>query len=253
MSQYFQNMNETYIKKHYPNHSVFEAFAKTTKKVGIGVYIFFGIILAGSLAGLVWSVNTMNTYRQSGDTDMADAGMMICAFFAVFALISVFVIALTIWRGKRDSKDWIKKSMKKSKLSESEIREFERQAMASDSYILKFLDGVTAAISGGKDGILTRDFIYLADINLTVMRCKDLISACLIDSVIFVRNRPVHYLGIKLLSKNGAESFAEVSPEAGKALIEVLLQEYSTIETCGGRVMTEKEYDKYKKTELLKN
>lgn len=256
MSQYFQNMNETYVEKHYPNRSVFEAVVKTTRKTGIGIYLFFGIVFAGSLAGLIWSVNAMNAYKQSGDTDMAGTGMVICIVFAVLALISVLCIAVTVWRGKRGSGDWLKKSAQNSKLSESEIREFEQQATASDSYILKLLDGVNAVLSGRKDGILTRDFIYLADINLTVIRSKDLISACLVDTVIYIANqqqrKPVHYLSLRLLSKNGAESFAEVSPESGKALIELLLQKYPTIDICDGRVMTEAEYDKYKKTELAK-
>lgn len=254
MNEYFKNMNETYIEKHYPNRSIFESVAKTTKKAGIGVYIFFGIVLLGGLAGFMWSVNSMNVYRQSGDTDMANVGMVICIVFAVFALLSVLVIALTIRQGKKGSEDWIKKSAEKSKLSESVIREFEQQAMASDSYILKLLNGVNAAVAARKDGILTRDYIYLADPNLTVICCEDITSACLVDTVIYVgpqKNRKqIHSLNIQLLSKHGVESFAEVSPEAGKALVELLLQKYPTIDVCGNRVMTEVEYNKYKKTKL---
>lgn len=32
MEQYFQKMNEDYIKKHYPKGSVFESVAGTTRK-----------------------------------------------------------------------------------------------------------------------------------------------------------------------------------------------------------------------------
>lgn len=256
MGQIFQNMNEDYIEKHYPNRSVFEAVAKTTKKVSIGVYAFFGIVLAGCLAGIGWSVNTINAYKQSGDTEMADVGMIICIVFAAFALISALAIIITVMRAKKGAEDWIKKSASNSKLTESEIREFEQQAMASDSYILKMQDAIDSVMSGAKDGILTRDFIYLADINLTVIRCKDLVSACLTDMVIYIgeqhNRRPVHYLGIQLLSKKGAHSFAEVSPEAGNALVELLLQKYPTINTCDGRILSEKEYDEYKKSELAK-
>lgn len=257
MSEYFQTMNETYIDKYYPTRSVFESVAKTTKKAGIGVYLFFGIILAGSLAGLLWSISATNTYKLNGETDMVGVGTVICIVFAVFALLSVLVIALTSWRGKRGSEDWLKKSAEKSKLSESELRAFERQAMTSDSYILKLLDGVNAAVAGRKDGILTRDYIYLADPNLTVIRCEDLISACLVHAVIYVgpqKNRKaVHALQIQLLSKHGVEAFAEVSPEAGKALTQLLLQKYPTIDICDGNAMTEHEYDKYRKTALVKS
>ncbi len=256
MSQYLQNMNEAYIEKNYPNRSVFEAIVKTTKKVGIGVYIFFGIVFAGSIAGLVWSVNAMNTYKLSGETDMADVGMVICIFFAVLAIISALTLGITFMRGKKGAENWLQTSAKNSLLSESEIQEFERQAMASDSYILKLLDSANKAMSGGKDGILTRDFIYLADINLTVIRCKDLVSTCLVDTVIYVgsqqQRKPLHYLTLKLLSKNGAEAFAEISPDAANALVELLLQKYPAIDTCDNKVMTEQEYDKYKKTQSAK-
>lgn len=257
MNEYFQTMNEAYIDKHYPNRSIFESVAKSTKKAGIAVYFFFGILLAGSLAGLLWSINAINTYKLNGEMDMVSVGTVICIVFAVFALLSVLMIALTIWRGKRNSEDWLKKSAENSKLSESELREFERQAMASDSYILKLLNSVNAAVAGRKDGILTREYIYLADSNLTVIRCEDLINACLVDTVIYVgpqKNRKaVHALQIQLRSKHGVESFAEVSPEAGKALTQLLLQKYPTIDICDGNVMTEREYDKYKKTALVKS
>lgn len=256
MSEYFRKMDEAYINKHYPTRSIFEAVVKTTKRVGIGVYIFFGLILAGSLAGLTWSINAWITYKQSGDTEMADVGIIICIFFAVLALISVLVIIITIRRGKKGAADWLKKSAKNSRLSEAEIQEFERQALSPDSYILKLLDSLNAMMSGGKDGILTKDFIYLADTNLTVMRCKDLIAACLVKYSIYVgdqqHRKPVNCLGIRLLSRNGAESFAEVSVEAGPALLELLSKEYPAINTFGGQVMTEKEYEKYKKAELAK-
>lgn len=254
MSQYFENMNESYIEKHYPNRSVFEAVAKSTKKIGIGVYLFFGIVLAGSLAGLVWTINLVSTYKQSGDAEMVEVGMIISIVFGVFALIAAFVIILTILRGKKGAEDWAQKSAKNSQLSESDIHEFERQAMASDSYILKLLNGVDKVMYGGKDGILTRDFIYLADTNLTVIRGNDLLSACLVDKVIYTgdtnHRTPVHFLFIQLLSKNGAEALGEVSTESGAALIELLLQRYPTINTNEGRVLTEKQYDNYKKSEL---
>lgn len=250
MSQYFQKMNETYIEKHYPKRSVFEAVAKATKSVGIGVYIFFGLVLAGSLAGLLWSVNSLITYKQSGDTDMADVGMVVCIVFAIFALISILVIAITIRRGRRRAADWLIKSAKNSKLSEAEIQDFERQAFSPDSYILKLLDGINAVVSGGKDGILTKDFIYLADTNLTVIRCKDLVSACLVEDVIYVgsqqQRRPVHYLSIRLLSRSGAEALAEVSPEAGHALIEMLSREYPGIISFDGQALAADKYEKHK-------
>lgn len=252
MTAFFRPMNEAYIEKHYPKRSVFESVAKATKKLGIGIFIFFGLVLAGSLGGLAWSIDAVNTYKLSGDSDMVDTGKVISIVFAVVALISVLTIVITILRRRKGAGDWLKKSAENSKLSEMDIQEFERQALAADSYILKLLDGVNAVMSGGKDGILTNDFIYLADLNLTVIRCKDLVSACLVKSVFYIgsqqQRRPVNYLSVYLLSRNGVEAFAEVSPEAGEALLALLLEKYPTINTNEGRVLTEKEYDSFKKT-----
>lgn len=251
MQTQFQTMNESYIEKHYPNHSVFEAFAAKTRKAGAGVYVLFGALFAACIYGLIWSQGTLEGYRQSGETDMVQTGMVISAIFALFALLAVFCIGLTIWRSKRDGGDWLKQSAVHSKLEEGKIREFERQAMMSDSYVLKLTSGANALISGSKDGILTRDFVYLADSDLTVIPIDSLISACMVNSTYYVGDSPnrkaIPYLALYLLSKHGVESYAEASLEAGTALTELLLQRNPQLETCDGRVMTTKEYSDFKK------
>ena len=58
-------MNEEYKQKHYPEGSVFKAHKKAMKGVNAGLGLFFmGAFLAGSIAGLVWSVN--RTWKSSG-------------------------------------------------------------------------------------------------------------------------------------------------------------------------------------------
>lgn len=254
MDTIFQTMNEAYIQKHYPNRSVFEAFTKSTKKAGIGVYLFFGAVLAGCLYGIVWTLGNIEEYRQSGETDMVQTGTVICIVFAVFALLAAFCIGLTIWRGKKNAGDWLKQSATHSKLSEAEIREFERQALMSDSYVLKLTSGLNAAVTGRKDGILTREFAYLADSSLTVLPIQNLLAACFVQSVYYIgdmqHRKAVPFLAFYLLSKNGVESFTEASPEAGAALAQLLLQRNPQIDTCGGRMMTTEEYVRYKKERI---
>ena len=55
---YLESMNEEYKQKHYPEGSVFKAHKKAMKGVNAGLGLFFmGAFLAGSIAGLVWSIN----------------------------------------------------------------------------------------------------------------------------------------------------------------------------------------------------
>lgn len=196
----------------------------------------------------------MEGYRQSGEPDMVQIGIVMCFVFAAFALLAAICIGLTIWRGKRGGEDWLKKSAACSKIAESKIHEFERQAMMSDSYVLKLTSGLNAVVSAHKDGILTKDFVYLADSELTVLPIEALICACMVNSTYYVgdvqHRKAMPYLALYLLCENGAESYAEASPEAGAALTELLLQRNPQIETCGGRVLSTKEYLDYKKARI---
>ena len=69
---YLESMNEEYKQKHYPEGSVFKAHKKAMKGVNAGLGLFFmGAFLAGSIAGLVWSINrTLEIVRSSAASDV---------------------------------------------------------------------------------------------------------------------------------------------------------------------------------------
>ncbi len=250
MNNYFENMNETYIAKHYPKRSLFESVAKNTKKNGIGAYIFSILLLAGSLACLFFLIKTF-MQNPVEDTDLRIFFLVVGAILLLFAIISIWLIIITFKRNKKGAKEWRKQSAKNSKLNEEEILEFEKQAIQSNSYILKLTSGINAVLSDNKDGILTRDYIYLADLGQTVHRCDKLISACLVEHNIRVhtgsRRQSISYLYITLLSDTGVESSAEVTKESGHALLQLLLEKNHRINICNGQVLNSGQYKEYKK------
>lgn len=256
MEPYFKQMNEAYIDKHYPKKSVFSAVSAGNKKAGAGVYIFFGILLVFFGAAGIFTLAMTAKLAADGDSDTASIGIIIGLVCLAVCALSIWMIVLTKKRSGLDAGQLIKKSAGTSMMGESEIREFESQAMASDSYILSLTGKVNAVMAGQKDGILTRDYIYLADPSMAVMKCRDILSAVLVERIIFInvnkRRKPVHYLCIQLVSKQGVRSQAETDLEPGKALIGMLLEKNPGIDTAGGAVIQEKEYEAYIKKLLGK-
>ena len=137
---YLESMNEEYKQKHYPEGSVFKAHKKAMKGVNAGLGLFFmGAFLAGSIAGLVWSINRTLEIIRDKEENMLGVGIGISVFFlllvAVFG-VAVFFITKDI---RKTVDDWIRVAAKAGGLEEQEIREFDKQAMGSDSLILNHL------------------------------------------------------------------------------------------------------------------
>lgn len=241
-------MIEDYRNKHYPS-GIFSSVNKSNQKRGIALYVFFGIFLIASGYGTVWAFMRTMKFSKSGESDMVHGGIAITGFFLVVFLISLLTVTITIKRNSLGTEGIIKKSAKKSGYSESEIHEFERQAMASDSYILALTGKIKAVVSGQKDGILTRDYIYLADAKNIVLNCCDIKGAFLVERTIYITvnnvSQPVQYLTITLISHKGIQTLAETSMEAGRALLVMLQEKNPQIDTKNGIVIKEKEYNKY--------
>lgn len=256
METYFKQMNEAYVDKHYPKKSVFSAVSERNKKTGIGVYIFFGLLLAFFGAAAVFALGMTVKFAADGESGMISTGIIIGLVCLAVCALSIWMIVLTKKRSGMDGGQLLKKSAETSGLSESEIQEFDRQAMAGDSFILNLTGKIKAVMAGQKDGILTRDYIYLADQAMTVMRRKDILCAVLVERVMYItannKRKPVHYLCIQLVSQQGVRSQAETDIESGKALINMLLEKNPGIDTADGAVMPEKGCEQYIKKLLEK-
>ena len=147
MTDFFQKMNEGYAQKHFPTGSVFESASKTLKRRSFVGIIVIGVWVIGALFGLFWGIGRTMEFMAEGQDDMLGVGLVICGFFAVIALISGIILYFFIRNTRQKRSDYIKLSAKKSQLPESEIEAFDRQAVASDTFILKLTAGIDRVLS----------------------------------------------------------------------------------------------------------
>lgn len=256
MTDFFSKMTEEYAQKHFPDGSVLTSALKTVKRRSAGGFIFFGLFLAAALYGLVWSIGRTRELMAGGEEDMLSVSMVICGFFAVIILVCLIVLFVLIKTSLQKQDDYIASSAKHSKLPVSEIEAFERQAVASDCYILKLTSGLDRALSNGtnKDGLLTRDYIYLADPAQTVMRVDSLKACCFSDYTYYIdtgkHHKKIHCLAICLIASNGVSVLSDTDEKAGRALMAILKERNSAIDTNDGNVLPEGELDGYQKKVL---
>lgn len=249
MESSFAPMSEEYRNKRYPEGSVFSAYHKASKKGGAFIYIFMGIFFILFGVGTVVCTIVLIESIMAGENDMIGPGIFAVCFFLVIAAVCLFSIIITRKRAIGGVEGIVKSSAKNSACDESEIREFERQAMASDSRILALTAGYKAALNGQRDGILTRDYIFLADNQNIVMKFSDIVGAFLVHRVIYInvnnKSKRIDSLTISLVSNKNVQTFVDASAEKGSELLSILLGKNPQIETRGGSVIEEKEFDKY--------
>lgn len=245
-------MSEEYKRKNY-GKGVFNSVRKKTAKVSFGVYIFFGVVFAGCAYGIYWSLGQTERYRLAGDEDSVGMGYAIMAFFAVFALISLASIIITIIRHKRGAQKWKEVCAEQSGYTVRDMDEFEYQTMNTECRTIRLLGTAKALAVGQSDGILTRDYIYLADAHHVILKLADLSAACLVKQTVRVKagnipgKKNFSYLTVMLLGKNGSSTMAECSQETGRELIDILKQDYPEIDTADGEVISPEAFDELRR------
>lgn len=253
MTEFFTKMNEAYAQKHFPDGSVFTSAAKTLKKRSIAGVIMIGLFVAAGLWGLVWAIGRTMDFIAQGRDDMLGVCIVFCVFFAAVALGFLALLIYILKPARQNREDYIASSAKQSQLPVSEIEAFDRQAMGSDCYILRLTQGLDRALSNAtnSDGLLTRDYIYLADPAQTVIRVDSLKACCFSDYTYYVsvgnRQKKVHNLAIYLLAANGVSVRSDTTEKAGQALMALLQQRCVDIDTNGGKVLPEGDVDEYSK------
>lgn len=257
MAEFFSRMNDEYAQKHFPGGSVFANALKTVKRRGIAGIFFFVLFFAAAMYGVIWGIGRTIDFASNGKNDMIGVGIGISVVLGLIALGCFFVLRFMIKGVRQGVGDYIASSAKCSQLSVSEIEEFDRQAFASDCYILKLTAGLDRALSNAtnSDGLLTRDYIYLADTAQTVMRVDSLKACFFTDYTYYVtvgnRSKKIHNLAICLLASNGVSVLSDTTEKAGQALMEILKERNGTIDTNEGSVVPEgREFDDYKKRVL---
>ena len=215
MEDYIKRMNEEYIKKNYPERSVFKAYKKSMGSRGRTGCIIMGLFMAGGLAGLIWSVRKTLEFMQSGDDETMKVGIVIGIFFLIVTLFFGGILFL------------VTKDMRRS-------------------LIVNLLGKIKAVTAGQKSGILTRDYIALYNSgSLGVLKVSRITGAYLTDNVYNVKVgnsiKQAHYLTINLITADKKNIWAETSKEAGRALQAILMERCPEIDTAGGAVLPESE------------
>lgn len=246
--QGFERMNEKFINKNYPQGSVFASINQQSKKQKIGVYIFFipltVLFGGGALFCLVFAFMVEDTL----------GGLIIAGILGLVAALCLWALLLTRKRSRVGSVGWLAKVADDNKYTESDLREFDRQALASDSVILDLLNGVSAVLSDQKKGICSRDFVYFASglLNHKVMKHDDIQYVCFVQRILRInvnkRMRSIPYLTVTLVSKLDTTMYAETDMERGTMLIDLLLEKNPNIDTNNKQVLSEKEFETYIKS-----
>jgi len=246
VEQIFEQMNENYCDKYYPKGSVYEKLNAEHKRGSVVLAVF--LVLMGCFFGtvLIWVISRIVDDMRDGNTDLQIL-LIVLAVVGIPFLLCVLGLVYAVKNYRKGAEVRIKKSMELSGLSEAEAREFDRQAMQSDSYILKFKDGLAAKVAAEKDGILTRDYLWMGSTTGLIVKREDIIAACFYKWSYYAGKKKIWCQSVAVLTRQDKMSSAEATSERGQAFIELLVQANPSIYVEKKLLSEGKEYDNWRK------
>jgi len=246
VEQIFEQMNENYCDKYYPKGSVYEKLSAEHKRgsVMLAVVVVFAGCFFGS--GLIWVISRIVDNMRDGTSDW-QISLIILAVVGIPFLLCILGLVYAVKNYRKGTAIRIKKSMELSGLSEAEVREFDRQAMQSDSYILRFKGGVAAKVAAQRDGILTRDYLWMGDATGLIVKREDIIAACFYKWSYYAGKKKMWCQSVAVLTRQDKMSSAEATSERGQAFIELLVQANPSIYVEKKLLNEGKEYDNWRK------
>ena len=246
MKEYITKMDETYRSKQYPAGSVFEKAAGENRRGNITLAILSGVVSILLAAVIVFLVSLTLTRKAEGNSDAIMIGTIFIVVVAALLALCLFGMVAAIRHIKDGVGDIIRKSAKTSGLSESDIRHFDQQAMQSDSCVLSLTGKLSAAMANQKDGILTRDYLWLGDRANTVFKREEIVGVSLYHWYYYVNKKRVRSLNLAVLNGKNALASVEVTEEGGRELMELLAQGHPSIQVHQGILEEGKEYDAWR-------
>ncbi len=228
-------MDEKYRAKHFPK-GFFAAMAKDARGGGVAL-IICGAVLALMGAGILWMLISM---MLDGGFDVSEeTGVMI--FFGILGLIffipGILIVRFGVKRSRMGEEGWIQESMEASGYQESTIRDFANQAMEDGSLRLQLG-------TSGMKGFLTRDYIFFHNI---VIKIEDIVGAYFVEMSYTVnvngKTKRMFNKNIRIISNHKTATGSEAKEDTIKKLLDMLTQKNPAIDTQGGRLLSEKEYD----------
>jgi len=246
VDQIFEKMNNNYCDKYYPKGSVYEKLNAEHKRGSVVLAVF--LVLMGCFFGavLIKVISIVVEDIRGGNTDL-QFSLIILAVVLIPFLLCVLGLVYAVKNYRKGAAVRIKKSMELSGLSEEDVREFDRQAMQSDSYILKFKDGIAAKVAAQMDGILTRDYLWMGDTIGLIAKREDIIAACFYKWSYYAGKKKIWCQSVAVLTRQNKRPSSEATDERGQAFIEMLVQANPSIYVEKKLLNEGKEYDNWRK------
>lgn len=246
MKAYMEKMDETYRNKNYPQGSFFEKAARENRRGNVILAVMAAVVSAALMALILWMVSLVRYHSGQGNDDSAKVGIIFIAVVGAVLVLCLLGLVLAIRHMRDGVADAIKKAAKSSGLTEEELREFDHQAMQSDSYVLSLTGKLSAAMANQKEGILTRDYIWLGEPRGSILKRQDIVAAGLYHWYYYMNKKRVRSLNLALLSRNNVLVSAEVREEAGRELMKLLAEAHPAIQVHQGILEEGKEFDAWR-------
>lgn len=246
MKAYMEKMDEAYRNKNYPQGSFFEKLAKENRRGNVILAVMAAVVSAALAALILWMISLVRYHSGQGNDDSVKVGIIFIAVVGAVLALCLFGLVMALRHVKDGAADAIKKATKNSGLTEEELREFDRQAMQSDSYVLSLTGKLSAAMANQKDGLLTRDYIWLGDTRGSILKRQDIVAAGLYHWYYYVNKKRVRSLNLALLNRDNVLASAEVQEEAGRELMKLLAEAHPAIRVHQGILEEGKEFDAWR-------
>ena len=156
-----EQMNEQYREKRFPQGSVLIRSNEKTRKSSKVLLVLVALLELLLAAGEVYFLSLIRYHKEAGHAEQVTIGWVFFGVLALFFLLLLWAMTKLVKNAKAGPEATIAACAKHNGLSEEEVREFDRQALRSDSYILKCAGAVSAAMANQTDGLLTRDYLWL--------------------------------------------------------------------------------------------
>lgn len=238
----FTEITDKYRKKHYPD-GFFAAMAKNSGGI---ILIVCGLVLAMlGVFSAILPVNYLTSVVQGTVEYSMDASVVI--FFIVVALIFLagggFVIWLGVKRKLMGKRQWVEKCAKISDYPESVLQDFESQLTRTDAVAFQ-LDPQT----GYGKGVLTTDYIIWDNpVNPCLIKVSDIVCVyrASLSYTYYVGNRARkgYNLHLVIFSNHKTIINLQTTQERAVHLTSLLMNKNPNIDTAGGIVLTEDQYD----------
>lgn len=229
-------MDEKYRQKHY-SKGFFAALAKNERGGGVAL-IICGAVLALIGGGVLWLVISFALTGKFNLPDETSVVIVLAVVGLLFFVPGVLIIRYGIKRSKVGENDMLSEMAEASRYPESTVRDFANQALEDGSLVLQL------GTSGTK-GFLTRDYISFFHL---VIKIEDIVGAYFVETSYTInvngKTKRMYNKNIKIVSNQKTSTGSEAKENSVRQLLDMLTQKNPAIDTQGGRLLSESEYNK---------